>query len=270
MYTRMFLAFASILAIGTATRADDVADLKAEIEKLKQQVRALGEIIEGTAQPINLGRTSLATVTASSVNARRAMDNVYYGVVNAFDDGQNWHNNINYTYWLSSGEPAPWIEVRFDAPVVVTSIQVEQGNRYAARFTFAKGGDNTFASDGAELKLAKPLHGVKSVRLVFADSGLNGENTSVHEVRILGHAPANVEFKTGKPRVLVTAENARLSAQELFDEWRQKLLKDVECVISENDREITASFGQGLRVLFQVTVNKADGTIRTMPLAKLQ
>src|SRR5687768_6548216 len=71
---------------------------------------------------INLARTSIAAVSASSVNGTRAMDNRFYGVVNAFDDGNNWHDNINYSYWLANHGGNAVADVYFDVPVTVKSV----------------------------------------------------------------------------------------------------------------------------------------------------
>lgn len=76
MYARIGLIVMLFSVSGFAARGDDAALLK-EIDKLKRQVKALGEIIEGTAQPINLGRTSIAAVNASSVNGGRALDSIW-------------------------------------------------------------------------------------------------------------------------------------------------------------------------------------------------
>src|SRR5690349_6138815 len=67
------------------------------------------------ATRLNLARTSLATVSASSVNGRRALDNEFYGIQKAFDDGgMKGDNGINYNYWMAeAGEFRPWVIVQF-------------------------------------------------------------------------------------------------------------------------------------------------------------
>ncbi|MAX26279.1 MAG: hypothetical protein CMJ19_17435 [Phycisphaeraceae bacterium] len=57
----------------------------AEPLTLTQQVKALQAIVNGDATPVNLGRTSLAKVSASSVNGDGMMDDPYRGILNAFD-----------------------------------------------------------------------------------------------------------------------------------------------------------------------------------------
>jgi hypothetical protein len=82
-------------------------------------------VAQATAE-FNLANTSLATVSGSPVNGNRPIDNPYYGVLNLFDEGTHFINGLNYDYWLGEA-PAPnpqWVEVRFSAPVTVTSLQV--------------------------------------------------------------------------------------------------------------------------------------------------
>ena len=74
---------------------------------------------------VNLGKLSDTFASASSVNAGRTLDNVFYGVPNLFDGGQHIVNNINYTYWLSDSATRHWIKLRFGEPVEIHSILVE-------------------------------------------------------------------------------------------------------------------------------------------------
>jgi len=249
-------------------RADDADQLKSEIARLKQQVKALGEIIEGTAGPVNLGRTSIASVTASSVNGGRALDSIYYGVVNAFDDGSNVHNNINYTYWLTDGEIAPWLEVHFDHPVSVASIVVEGGGEFATRFKLVKGGEVN-QPRSAEVKLPAPLHGVKSVRLTFAGTQQNTATGAVHEVRILGHVPPQVKYTVQRPRVLLDAGNAVLRAREALDEWRQALSRGLRHEVAENGNEVVVTFYRNELGLLRIVMNKKNSNVQVTPLADL-
>ena len=177
-----------------------IEELKGRIEVLEQQLDGLEKLVEGTAHPINLARTSLASVTASSVNGSRTMNNVFYGVLNAFDDGNNWHNSINYTYWLTGGDPRPWVDVKFDQPVSINTIVVEGGPTFSTQFEFAKGGDRHYLEADGQLKLDRALHGVKRVRLTFEqESG----NVQVHEIRVLGYVPPGWRYEVGTPRLLV-------------------------------------------------------------------
>ena len=80
----------------------------------------------GRAQElVNVGKLSDTFVDASNVNAGRTLDNVFYGVLNLFDGGDNVVNNINYTYWLSDSATRHWVKLRFGAPVEIRSILVE-------------------------------------------------------------------------------------------------------------------------------------------------
>ena len=197
-----------VLVCGLITRGAWVQDsgqakieeLKGQIEALEQQLYDLEKLVEGTAHPINLARTSLASVTASSVNGSRTMNNVFYGVLNAFDDGNNWHNSINYTYWLTGGDPRPWVDVKFDQPVSINAIVVEGGPTFSTQFEFAKGGERHYLEADGELKLDRALHRVERVRLTFEqESG----NVQVHEICVLGYVPSGWEYEVGTPRLLV-------------------------------------------------------------------
>ncbi len=60
---------------------------------------------------VNLGKLGDTFADASSVNAGRTLDNVFYGVPNLFDGGHHIVNNINYTYWLSDSATRHWIKL---------------------------------------------------------------------------------------------------------------------------------------------------------------
>lgn len=283
----------SLAGEGNGPPAPDA--LRKRIAALEQTVRKLEGIVEGTAHPVNLGRTSLATVDASSVNGGRALDNKFYGVVNAFDGGENWHNKINYTYWLSGGGAAQWIEVRFDRPVTVTSVAVDSAPGFTAQFAFAKGGEEirTMRPSAAELapprrpnplvdaspmvggqpvqgspvlKLREPLHGVARVRLLFRhDQG----NTRVNEVFVMGHIPPGVDYKVGRPRVLLTVRNAEAIARQAFEEWQAALKQGATSRRQEDEQAIVITYSKGGLDLFRVTIRKKDGTTTTEALAGL-
>ena len=91
---RLFIAVIAfaILIAGSAVLAQESeaigGALKQRIHELEQAIRKLEAILEGTERPANLARTSLASVSASSVNGGRALDNVFYGILNAFDEGE--------------------------------------------------------------------------------------------------------------------------------------------------------------------------------------
>lgn len=178
------------------------------------------------------------------------------------------HNNINYTYWLTSGEANPWLEVHFDHPVSVTSISVEGGGAFAARFNFAKGGEVQHPS-GAKLKFPAPLHGIKSVRLTFGGTRQNGSGDAVHEVRILGHVPPQVKYTVRRPRVLIDAGNALLRAQDALEEWRHSLTKELRHEVTENGDQVLVTFYRNELGLMRVVLHKTNGSIQITPLAEL-
>ena len=152
-----------------------------------------------TAAGVNLARTSLASVSASSVNGGRGLDNVYYGVLNAFDDGSNWHKEINYTYWLSSpGDLQPWVEVSFDIPVDISAVVVEGGPRYSTMFIDSEGNKRHAPPVSSVLRLEQVVPGVAKVRLTF----IKGRgNVEVYEIRILGPRLRGATFEVCAPRI---------------------------------------------------------------------
>ena len=81
--------------------------------------------VSQTSELVNVAKLSDTLVNASSVNAGRELDNVFYGVLNLFDGGENFVNNINYTYWLSDSETRHWVKLRFKKPLLVIQITVE-------------------------------------------------------------------------------------------------------------------------------------------------
>lgn len=225
-----------------------------------------GTETEGRARPrfINLGRTSLAAVTASSMSDDRAMDNIYYGVTNAFDDGVNWHNNINYSYWLP-GQPdgGAWAEIRFDSPVTIRSVSVENAPPFTVRLWHADGELTRRTQD--HLELEPPLEEVGRVRVIFELD--RKKRTEIEEIRIIGLVPEGIEFKVGKPRVLASKRNFQRKATEEFRVWTQKwLAPDRKNVIERGDLIIHTYYCDDVAVC-RVTVDKRDGSYKTTPLA---
>jgi hypothetical protein len=240
------------------------------IEQLEKELVVLSGIVEGTAKPINLGRTSLAAVNASSVNGTRALDNKFYGVVNAFDGGNNWHNNLNYTYWLTSGGLGQWAEVYFDKPVTVTSIHLNFGGRvqagYSVKLTFAKGGEKNVNVTGIDLNLSEPAHGVKSVRLSLTQSV---SNTQVHEIQVMGHVGPKVKYKVQRPRILMNKYNASAIATAQYDQWREAVVPRSNSKIQETDKQFIITYRIGGQNVLQVFISKIDGSVTRKPLVKL-
>ncbi len=249
--------------------------------------------------PVNLGRTSLATVNASSVNGERAMNSVYYGILNAFDDGTNWYNNINYTYWLSGGETDPWVEVTFDRPVTVTSVFIEQGPPFLAEFRFDKGKDQRMTSVKVgpesssldsevsptsllrntsisvaravqgrsqyhQVEIPSSLAGVTQVRLVFGGK----VNTEVHEIRIMGYVPPDTEYLVMQPKILPTQRNMELIAKDAFEVWKYtSLWKNVTKQWVDRGNTVVTTYQKDGIEIFRVTTDKATGDTRVEQMA---
>ena len=246
------------------------AELYRRLEQLENEVQALSAIVEGTGKPVNLGRTSLAAVTASSTNGGRAMHDKFYGIINAFDDGSNWHNNLNYTYWLAAGGTDQWTEVRFDSPVTVTSIHVE-GNpgatsAWSARLSFAKGGEVSLSPENHDLKLPEPAHGVTALRLSFSQAS---PNLLVNEIRIMGYVRPGTKYSEGRPRILVTRRSAQAIATQEYEEWRRGLASRCVTNTIENDGQFVVNYSIGGHAVFRVTVYKHDSSVIREALVKL-
>jgi hypothetical protein len=269
-------ACAVVLCLTTALGAGDapdenaqknIAELEAQVAELEKSVEALGKIVEGTAHPINLGRTSLARVCASSVNGNRSLTNEHYGVLNAFDDGDNWIGNINYSSWLSGGDAQPWIEVVFDRPVSVTSIVVEGAPPFTTRLDFAKGGEQVEAATAKRLKLDAIAHGVIKVRLTFERTS---GNTEVHEVRIMGYVPPGVEYAEGRPRLFVTEREVRAIAAEAYRAWTEAFLpRSSDPKVIEQDGAMTFTYHRDGVEFVRVTVEMSSGDVKVEPLIRV-
>lgn len=230
------------------------------LNELKEKIKVLESMIEGTAHPMNLARTSLAKVDASSVNGARMLNDVYYGIQNAFDDGQHWFADINYTYWLSSSETMPWIEIQFNYPVTITSVFVEQAPAFSTTFYFSQGGQTNFKAVKEQLTLESPTSGVNRVRLSFNKEDKN--IISVSEVKILGYPPFNVEFNEGLPDLVVSdlkvLAQYEQRANKIFDDWKRTLLaSDHLPRREETEDSIMFIFGKGNEIDFlRVTIDK--------------
>ena len=199
------IAFAllSLLMLSSVhTQGDEptVAELQQQVRELQAEVEKLSAVLEGTARPINLGRTDFAAVSAASSNGGRSPGNKFYGIRNAFDGGENWHNNINYSYWLSAGGQSMYVEVRFDHPVTVTSILLDGGPACSPIFTFHKGGEEPHGKFSGEFKPPRPLHGVTGVRLNFGDQT---GNIQVNEIHVRGYPHPDVKYKVTRPRLIL-------------------------------------------------------------------
>jgi len=266
------LAAALVLTLVLSGSALDAQDLEPGlgrgatlVDELEAKIAKLEAVVEGTAQPVNLARTSLATVTASSVNGSRSLANGFYGIRNAFDDGRNVINGIHYTYWLSSGEPSPWAEVRFDVPVTIASIFVEGGADYTARLIYVKGGERDFGPSGSLLDLPQLQHGVSAVRLTFRAAG----NHRVDEIRVMGHARPGTVCEERAPRLLLDRHHALLAAKEALQEWRARQLSGLaEHTVEETEQAIVVTFLLAEVPVLRVTFDRATSEAKTEALAR--
>jgi len=252
-----------ILSLGFAAAAlgqETVAELKERIARLEAEVEALSAQLEGTAKPVNLARTSLAAVSASSVNGGRALDDRFYGALKLFDEDAD----RTYPYWLTNGEPRPWVEIRFDTPVTVAALEVEGGGAWTARFRFDSGGEE--GVDGG--RLPKPRAGVRSVRFTFAPE--KGGPLKVHELRVLGFAGRGVEYRAGLPRVRLTKEHAVAVARARYRAWKEELLGNAREVVSRSaGGGFEIRFYKGERELLRVVVAKG-GDVKVEPRVALE
>jgi hypothetical protein len=156
--------------------------------------------------PINLGRTSLAAVLASSVNGGQEQDSPFYGVLNAFDDGENWINNLNYTYWLSANEPVPWIEISFDRPVTLAAVYVDSPASFNVQAFEAGCGEYIFTSCPELLIMERPLPGIMRMRIHFHRPDPDDwRPLKVAEVRVLGYPDSAGFAAPRRPRVFGTS-----------------------------------------------------------------
>ncbi len=109
-------------------------------------------LVFGEEDFINLGRLSIARVSASSVNGHRSLSDEFYGVRNLFDLGEHVISNptpINYDYWMSDVGSSPWVKVRFLKPVEVEKIILEIPGIWETQST---------TKDNPPLEEGKPVH----------------------------------------------------------------------------------------------------------------
>jgi len=265
----LMAAMTSAAFAGELTREQ----LLEENARLKAMVEQMAEQLEGTAKPTNLARTSLAMVSASSVNGQRPFDNSFHGVCNAFDNGQNWLNGVNYSSWLSGGERDPWIEIRFDVPVTVAEIQADGAPPFSARIRFDQAGEQFTPEVDGQAKLNPPLAGVRSVQLHFSvriDDKRDRGSIAVQEVRVLGFLPGDAKFEVTTPRIGVTRDAVLPFAEAEFTRWNRGLLNEVKPKVTETETSFVVVYSQGDLEVFRATVSKANGEATGEPLVELR
>ncbi len=211
---------------------------------------------QAAAPLINLARTNLASVSGSSVNGMRSLDNPYYGILNAFDNGTHYVEGINYSYWLTSSQPSHWLEVRFDVPVTVVNIHVEANSPYSTQLLLATGGELSYAQRQDQLtfhRTAGGLAGIQAVtgiRLNFRTERL----LKVHEVRVIGFPPPSVRCRECVPGLFATPQYATLRAQQEFASWMMELRRDPDCRLARTDEGFEITFFRGKIDLCKVFV----------------
>ncbi|MHC4846884.1 MAG: hypothetical protein ACYTEG_00340 [Planctomycetota bacterium] len=256
-----------LLAGSAFAQAETVEELKKQVAHLKELNSRLAAQLEGTAAPINLARTSLAAVNASSVNGDRPLDNKFHGALNLFDNGANKHNGIQYTRWTTGGEARPWVEIRFDVPVTIAAIEVVGGSAFSGRFRLDRGGEQSTGLAEHRNALKTPLAGVRTVRVTFEPEGTGPQ--TVDELRILGFVPAGAEYRTEPPRVQLTKAHAEAVARARFQEWTSELLGKTRNEIKRRaDGSWEIRILRGELELLRIVVAK-NGKVSVEPRAKL-
>lgn len=207
---------------------------------------------------INLGRTSLASVTASSVNGERAMDNPFCGVTNAFDDGKNRVNDMDYTSWEPDyGGPETYVEVRFDVPVTVAEIIIEKGRPFTAHLFGEDDAEQVVKGD--ESAAVHPVAAkISRVQIYFEPDAQH--RIEVQEIKIMGMVPAGIKYTVGVPRVVVSDRNMELEADGAYWEWLSSYAghSKHKTVRQEGDKTIFVYFLEDVPVM-RVTVDHKTG-----------
>jgi hypothetical protein len=247
---------------------------------------------------VNLGRTSLATVNASSVNGNGSLSDPYHGVLNLFDNGENRINGINYDYWLSgSGSARQWVELTFATPVKITSIDVDSDFIEAAKqyrkadeeapknespLSYIRGyyvevpfsvqvesADTvqTYQGKNGKLIFDPFIQGVRKVKILFYPKPSTDSNlVEIHEIKVLGYRPS-VPFEERKPNILLSDDNVlKRSHKELLG-WLHSI--DTEAtyrIVSQGDSKVVIYSLDGTDI-FRARINPT-GTVQGERLAK--
>lgn len=244
------------------------------------------KVAADSGKTMNLARTSLALVSASSCNGDRPLSNKYYGILNAFDGGENIVNKINYPYWLGNCTQEEWIEVEFSCPVSINSLILEGSTQCNVTLYFENGEEKVFKKivDIVELDKINPIssrpryaytdsiitpttnnktikfdgamNGVNKVRLTFT-----GINAQLSELKIMGFPPDGHKYKVGKPRLKVTKKDSLLEANDVYRNWIDKTYgaKAVETKVVETEDSFIYIYRKDDKTLLKVIVNKKSG-----------
>jgi hypothetical protein len=183
---------------------------------------------------INHVRLLSTQIVASSVNGGRPQDNEFYGPLNLADGGENFINNINYTYWLTDHNTVHWVQFRFDEPVQIRFVMLEfphTGPALSAERPQECALDVAWmGADGErrERKLSstkiegfrcfyplpqdEPLPPATELKIVFPGPSM----IAVSEVEVLGPPPAqgSLALKPTRPRVEPKPVEKEVSPEE--------------------------------------------------------
>ena len=160
---------------------------------------------------IDISRLSITHVSASSVNGNRQLNDEFYGVLNLFDNGNNYIKGINYSYWFSDAESQHWVKLSFDKPVMINSVVVETtGNRrpkeYSLDFAQISGESrNTIKYfESIPIKGLRTINELKSPIINVSEIQINfpgPEAVEISEIRVLGKVLDGID-QTSQPPAL--------------------------------------------------------------------
>jgi len=249
--------------------------------------------------PVDLGRTTLASVRASSVNGGRGQGNPYYGIPNAFDDGRHVIHGIHYTEWLPDSTPPQWVEICFERPVTVAKVEADYtGDVFAPIPTELRGepasappvdrsapdpqktpaagrcraslydpaGKLLFQADfeGTRLLFPAAIENVGRIRLTFQVFNLH-----VADIRILGHIPATVAWQESNPRFDADPRDAEEYGRIVFDDWFDALKGKITTRREDLGEVFSIIFESDGVILFQADIDKRTlRVLRTAPQAR--
>lgn len=157
---------------------------------LERYARARATPTPGPDDVVNLARVTDAKVIASRINGDRKQDDVYFGVLNAFDGGTHFFRNTSYSTWgADPRDEDPWIQVCFSKPVTITGLVVEPAiPKFRAEIFGEKEKLREIEGKGA-VELPTPLKDVSRVRLHFDTFMKEGMPMVIQEIKVMGYTP---------------------------------------------------------------------------------
>ncbi|MCG3179065.1 MAG: hypothetical protein BIFFINMI_01396 [Phycisphaerae bacterium] len=242
------------------SRADH---LQLEVDKLNKEVGRLNDQLQGSETPVNLGRTSLAAVSASSVAGCKALDDPLCGVRNAFDAGSNWVDGVNATDWKSCGENDPWLQIDFDSHVSLTSIAAQGGKIDRAEIWQVKSGMRSWAATDGRVRFEQPQHGVTRVRVHLQ----TGESAGLAELMVMGYVPVGVDYAQTTPRIAWDGSSVRVAALESYRQWGHGPTRAAASRVAESAGAWQVTVVYDGVDMCRVKFDKATGAKEFTPLA---